>query len=342
MSGDRLWDRREIQELLARRATASDRRDPEAMLACHTEDSTDDHGSGRESARTFIERMAATSYRDPDNGPQKHMIANVLVEFVDDDVAMVESYHLAYHRHGVRTGPTDNLIAGRYLDKLRKVDGQWLIADRTVVYDWSRTTAATDPTRSPGATSIIDLKERTPVESELADLLAKQEITEVLYRRARAGDRRDHALALSCYHEGATEEHEGFTGPAAEFLLVQSAYAPGKEAPSSSLVHLIANVLIELHGDEAAVESYHLCFMTGGTTGGETDTTIAGRYLDRFARRDGRWAIAHRQVVFDWSRTEPGVERFWDRSPDQSKIAFGRLGADDPLYSMIDRKATDD
>lgn len=172
---------------------------------------------------------------------------------------------------------------------------------------------------------------------ELADLIAKQAITEVLYRRARAGDRRDHALALSCYHEGATEEHEGFTGPAADFVLKHSAYAPGKTPPTSSLVHLIANVLIELDGDEAAVESYHLCFMTGG----DTDTTIAGRYLDRFASRNGRWAITHRQVVFDWSRTEPGVERFWDRYPDQSTIAFGRLGPEDPLYGFVEREVTD-
>jgi 3-phenylpropionate/cinnamic acid dioxygenase small subunit len=345
MTGDRLRDRREIQELLVRRATASDRRDPVAMLACHTDDSTDDHGSGRESARIFIERMAATSYRDPDNGPQKHMIGNVLVDFVADDLAMVESYHLAYHRFGVQTGPTDNLISGRYLDEVRRVDGHWLIADRTVVYDWSRTSTATDPTRSPkpGAASAVDVKERTAVESDtgIADLLAKQEITEVLYRRARAGPRRDHALALSCYHDGATEEHEGFTGPAADFVLEHSAYAPGKTPPTSSLVHLIANVLIELEGEEAAVESYHLCFMTGGASGAETDTTIAGRYLDRFARRNDRWAITHRQVVFDWSRTEPGVERFWDRYPDQSKIAFGRLGPDDPLYGISKREVTD-
>jgi hypothetical protein len=345
MTGERLRDRREIQELLVRRAITSDRRDPAAMLACHTEDATDDHGSGRESARTFIERMAASSYRDPDNGPQKHLVANVLVDFVADDVAMVESYHLAYHRFGVQTGPTDNLIAGRYLDKVCRVDGQWLIADRTVAYDWSRTSAATDPTRSPeaGATSVVDAKERTTVEPDagIADLIAKQEITEVVYRRARAGDRRDHALALSCYHEAATEEHEGFTGPAADFVLKHSAYAPGKTQPTSSLVHLIANVLIELDGDEAAVESYHLCFMTGGASGAETDTTISGRYLDRFGRRNGRWAITHRQVVFDWSRTEPGVERFWDRYPDQSKIAFGRLGPEDPLYRLSKREVTD-
>ena len=46
------------------------------------------------------------------------------------------------------------------------------------------------------------------LDAEVSTLLAKQEITEVLYRRARAGDRRDVDLALRCYHPGATEEHE--------------------------------------------------------------------------------------------------------------------------------------
>lgn len=345
----RLRDRQEIAELLSRRAVASDRRDPAAMLACHTADGTDDHGSGRESARVFIERMAATSYRDPDNGPQKHMVANLLIDFHDDDTATVESYHLAYHRFGVRTGPTDHLIGGRYLDTVRRVSGRWLIADRTVVYDWSRSAEATRPAHTAPTAPAVTA--RTPAAEEetrpmhddtgIAELLAKQEITEVLYRRARAGDRRDHALALSCYHDGATEEHEGFSGTAADFLLEHSAYAPGRTPPTSSLVHMVTNVLVELAGDEAFVESYHLCLTTGGQPGEQTDTMIGGRYLDRFAHRDGRWAITHRQVVFDWSRVEPGAARFWDRYPDQEAIAFGRLGPDDPLYTHVARGSAD-
>ena len=30
----------------------------------------------------------------------------------------------------------------------------------------------------------------------------------------------------------------------------------------------------------------------------------AGRYVDSFAWRDGRWAILHRQSIRDWSRTD--------------------------------------
>lgn len=339
----RLRDRREIEELLARRAMASDRRDPQAMLACHTADATDDHGSGRQSARDFIAHMAATSYQDPDNGPQHHAVTGAIIEYLDRDTALVESYHLAYHRFGVHSGPSDNLIAGRYLDTMRRADGRWLIDHRTVVYDWSRTSAATRPhhTRTPQPITTPPLAATTsqgapPMSTDhdpVAELLAKQEITEVLYRRARAGDRRDHALALSCYHDGATEEHEGFSGLASDFVLKHSAYAPGKTPPTSSLVHMITNVLIELHGSEAFVESYHLCLTTGGTGEDTQDTMIGGRYLDRFAHRDGRWAITHRTVVFDWSRVEPGAGRFWDRYPDQTSIAFGRMDAEDPLYA---------
>ena len=68
----------------------------------------------------------------------------------------------------------------------------------------------------------------------MAALIAKQQITEVLYRRARAGDRRDVELALSCYHDGATEEHEGFTGSAADFTRNVSMISPGSKAPVTS------------------------------------------------------------------------------------------------------------
>lgn len=340
---------RQIGELLTSRAVASDRRDPPAMLAMHTTDGTDEHGTGREPARTFIERIAATAYRDPDNGRQRHLTANLLVEPIADDQVAVECYHLAYHRHGLNTGPTDHLIGGRYVDRLRHDAGRWLIDDRTVVYDWSRSTPAT--TDEPDHPAELPKGPHLPMSVDthhddtdhdtalLAELLAKQAITEVLYRRARAGDRRDHALALTCYHPGATEDHEGFTGTAEEFLLERSAYAPGKTPPGETLMHLIANVLIELDGDEAFVESYHLCLASGGAPDALQDTMIGGRYLDRFARRDGRWAITHRTVAFDWSRVEPATTRFWDRYPDQSAIPFGRMDGTDPLYRHVSRTA---
>lgn len=345
-SVERLRARQEIIELLSSRAIASDDHDVERMVASHTIDGTDDHGDGTSTARSFIENIASTRYSDPANGPQKHVVANVLIDFRSAEEAFVESYHLAYHRLGVTSIPTDDIVGGRYLDVLKRVDGVWLIDERTVVYDWSRGMEARDdvPPHRPSTVrarthSSID-KEMNTMErdAQLSELVDKQMITEVLYTRARAADRRDHALALSCYHPGATEVHEGFDTSAEDFLLEKSLYAPGRDAPSYALVHMVTNILIDFQdADEAFVESYHLCLMSGGSADDESDSMIGGRYLDTFRRQGGQWRISRREVIFDWSRTEPATRRFWDNNPNKDLISFGRLGGDDPLYQYADR-----
>ncbi len=177
----------------------------------------------------------------------------------------------------------------------------------------------------------------TDRDAAVAALLAKQEITEVLYRRARAGDRRDVDLALSCYHEGATEDHEGFAGTAADFIRDVSMISPGSKAPVVQLWHLIANVLINLDGDEAQVESYHVALVVRTDGGEEKQSWIGGRYLDVFAKRDGRWGITKRAVVFDWSRVDAPTAPYWDLvGLDASKLLRGEFGAGDPLYTQLD------
>lgn len=165
-------------------------------------------------------------------------------------------------------------------------------------------------------------------------LLDKQEIAEVLYRRARAGDRADADLAHTCYHPGATERHGMFDGEAADFIDRVSFTRPREGSPIKGMHHVVANILVDFAGpDEAFVESYHVawCQMTDGT-----DATIGGRYLDRFSRRDGRWAIAHRDVIFDWSRVEPETGKFWEKHPAMPFL-YGKRGADDPLYQYAAR-----
>lgn len=180
-----------------------------------------------------------------------------------------------------------------------------------------------------------DLSE-TDRDTAVAGLLAKQEITEVLYRRARAGDRRDVELALSCYHEGATEDHEGFAGTAADFIRDVSMIAPESRAPVVGLWHFISNVLIDLDGDVAEVESYHLALVVRTDDGVETQSWIGGRYLDSFSRRDRRWAISKRAVVFDWSRVDSPTMPYWDLvGLDSSKLLRGEFGPGDPLYSQL-------
>jgi hypothetical protein len=165
-------------------------------------------------------------------------------------------------------------------------------------------------------------------------LLDQQTIVEVLYRRARAGDRADAELAHSCYHTDATERHGEFEGHAHEFIDVVSLTRPTPGAPNQGMQHVVTNVLVDFADEaHAFVESYYAAWrqMSDGI-----DATIGGRYLDKFEKRDGRWAIAHRDVIFDWSRTDPEAPKFWEKHPATPSL-YGRRGADDLLYTYIRR-----
>jgi hypothetical protein len=170
----------------------------------------------------------------------------------------------------------------------------------------------------------------------LQELLDKQEITELMHLRARAADRVDEALALACYHEGATETHGAYDGPADAFVRRYSERFEGPHA-FAGMSHHISNLVIELDGDRATAESYYLCRLSAHEGGAELDVFIGGRYLDRLERRAGRWAIVHRDCVFDWSRMDPAGQRYWDwqYGEDRGRLLYGSTTAGDPLYTRL-------
>lgn len=354
-----LAGKQDIVELLHRRAMGADRFDVALMRACHPLDATDNHGSFQGSMHGFIDDLERRSRDGPPCFSKQHVVANALVDFHGEDEAFVESYHVAYEVFDEPRGVTDYQIGGRYLDLVRRIRGQWQIQHRDIVYDWSRvmpasplprdhptdlvgTRTSDDPlyahkpdwrgTLPPGS-SLLTLQDTLSMD-DLTKLLAKQAIAEVLFRRARAGDRSDAELAHTCYHPGATERHGMFDGLATEFIDVVSFTRPRPGSPIKGMHHVVTNVLVDFDGDtKAFVESYHVawCQMTDAT-----DATIGGRYLDRFELRDGRWAIVHRDVIFDWSRVEPETEKFWDKHPAMPFL-YGKRGADDPLYAYTAR-----
>lgn len=354
--------KQEILDLLSLRAAGADRYDPDLMRACHPEDATDNHGTYQGLMHGFIADLAKAQKDGPPCLSKQHVISNALYDFRGADV-FVESYHVAHETFVEGDRTLDYRIGGRYLDTFRRIGGRWLIQHRDIVYDWSRVVTATAPawnvrtqpdhlvgkrspedpsyqfgrtqrgTLPPPFASATYLSEK-PVEEAMHRLLDKQAIAEVLYRRARAGDRADAELAHTCYHPGATERHGEFDGLASDFIDVVSFTRPKPGSPVKGMFHLITNILVDFtDADHAFAESYHVAWvqMTDGT-----DASIGGRYFDRFERRDGRWAIVHRDVIFDWSRVEPETSKFWDKHPARPFL-FGRRGADDPLYNYVER-----
>jgi 3-phenylpropionate/cinnamic acid dioxygenase small subunit len=147
---------------------------------------------------------------------------------------------------------------------------------------------------------------------ELRALLDKEAITAVLHRRARATDERDLELSLNCYHEGATEDHEGYDGPIEEYLRTASPVF-FENSPVEVCSHLIGNVEIDLDGDRAKCQCYFICCLTASEEGRRRNFINAGRYLDDFERRDGVWAITRRRCVYDWSRSDDASPPWWER-----------------------------
>ena len=168
---------------------------------------------------------------------------------------------------------------------------------------------------------------------DLSELSAHVEIQQVLYRYCRGVDRGDAAMISSVYHPDAVDRHGAWTGPGREFgdFLV-----PNMDRTPLAGQHHITNSLIELRGGEARVESYFVAFHPETRAEGAALALVCGRYLDRFAYRDGVWLIANRQVVVDVSRALereadwPGAAHFpagARREADPSSGHFALCGA---------------
>lgn len=161
----------------------------------------------------------------------------------------------------------------------------------------------------------------------IAALADKLECTELVYRMARAIDRCDADLLSSLFHPDATDDHGLFTGTAADFVTwVMPLLKTMKQTQ-----HVIGQVLIELDGDRAAGESYFIAHHTVDTPDGEVFTIAAGRYLDRFERRDGVWKMSHRHAVYDWNSAGPSSDSFNRAEP--GAMSFGTRGAADASYA---------
>jgi hypothetical protein len=130
----------------------------------------------------------------------------------------------------------------------------------------------------------------------------RQEIHDCLLRYTRGVDRHDKQLMESAYHADALDEHGVATGDPNDFC----DWAIGYHAESQHQHHhIITNTTLDLDGDEAHAETYYM-FWADNRLG--PPTLAFGRYIDRFEKRDGRWAIARRVCLTEQITTLGEVE----------------------------------
>jgi hypothetical protein len=164
----------------------------------------------------------------------------------------------------------------------------------------------------------------------LAEAADREAIRDCLYRYSRGVDRCDEELLRSVYWEDAFDDHCLFAGTREELIAWVLPLLRGMEATQ----HSISNILIRLNGDRADVESYYQGTHCLRSDGKPFHSVQAGRYLDRFERRDSEWRIAKRKVVVDWFREYEGGD--WTKGPfGHPEIKPGERYPQDPSYSML-------
>lgn len=169
------------------------------------------------------------------------------------------------------------------------------------------------------------------LEAELSTLAAKDAIRDCLYRINRGMDRIDRALMLSGFHDDAQ-----ICWAAPDYVPIATFIdtAMRVQATTSRVQHLLGNILIDLDGDHAAVESYEIGRHLTPMPDGEKDLIIAARYIDRFHRRDGAWRIERRLKLVDWIRIMAGHDGKYDAVPHK-----GVRDPSDPSYANFGQHA---
>jgi hypothetical protein len=164
--------------------------------------------------------------------------------------------------------------------------------------------------------------------ARIREFLDKQDCTELVYKFARGIDRMDAELVRSVFHPDGTDDHGIFQGSVADYV----PWLMDIMGTMKLSQHAICNVLIEIDGDVAHGESYFIAHHELVRDGQDQYYHAAGRYLDRFERRDGVWKIAHRLAAYDWSERGPSSDFFDRLATGKGARTFGQRGRQDASY----------
>jgi hypothetical protein len=132
-----LLDRTAIQDVLSRYFFGIDRRDPEIVRGCFTDD-VQAHYDERPPTRGIEALMAGfRTFKRPKEGTIKittHFMGNLNFRLIEGHTAETETNAIAF-----LVDPADQVAMRslRYIDRLRRQADGWRISDRIHTLDWS-------------------------------------------------------------------------------------------------------------------------------------------------------------------------------------------------------------
>jgi len=152
----RLLDKDEIRDLMARYCRGVDRADWDLVRSTYHTDAYDDHGDYKGGIDGFIDFAKS---RTGGATQVMHFLGECLIEFAQRDVAVVETYFFTAHTLGpeaqrqygatAASGRVQLSHYGRYVDRVERRDGVWRIAHRIVVFETTRLALGEVPPLKP-------------------------------------------------------------------------------------------------------------------------------------------------------------------------------------------------
>lgn len=148
-------DKLNIAEVVLRYCRGVDRLDLELVRSCYHDSGIDHHTGFDGDADSYVAWLAKGL---PRFSGTMHLVANQLIE-VAGDRARSETYGNAHHWGEPASDPTLNFVSGfRYVDDMERRGGEWKIAERWAVREWTRSIPpdTVRPKEGDGPTSCRD------------------------------------------------------------------------------------------------------------------------------------------------------------------------------------------
>ena len=130
-----LLDKEAIRQVVLRYCRGVDRADAELIASAYHPDAVDEHGGARYTGETVgagIVELTSSSR------VTMHHVTNQLIELLGPDRAASETYFTVWQTMD-RGGAEHTLHAlGRYVDRMERRGGEWRIAHRLVIVEFTR------------------------------------------------------------------------------------------------------------------------------------------------------------------------------------------------------------
>jgi hypothetical protein len=156
-------------------------------------------------------------------------------------------------------------------------------------------------------------------QNQVKHLVDRMEVERLVRQYMRGLDRVLPDLVQNVFHDDALVDYGAYVGAASGFIDFACEFLKGCEATH----HFVGQMDIELEDRVGHGEVYFNAYHRLSKDGVSTDLFVAGRYKDRYENRGQGWRIASRNLIVDWSRTEPSARGY----ELNTKILAGARGA---------------